>query len=106
MRDEDCSQGKVRDITDRILDLQLRSGAFATVEGKGENGDLTSSAIGLLALISCAKGNGSENHVIGAVRQAVRWILRHITEAIDEGVAWAYYALCEYIDLELTTQER
>ncbi len=105
MRDADYGQGKVKDITARILDLQLHSGAFAATEGD-QNGDLISSAIGLLALISCARENGYENLAIGAVRQAVRWIVGHITDAIDEGVAWGYYALCEYIDLEPTTKER
>ena len=106
LRDANCSQGKVKDITARILDLQLRSGAFAATAEGGQNGDLISSAIGLLALISCAREKGYENLAIGAVRQAVRWLVGHITDVIDDGVAWAYYALCEYIDLELTTKKR
>ena len=105
MRDADYGQ-EVKDITARIRDLQLRSGAFAATEEGDQNGDLISSAIGLLALISCARENGYENLAIGAVRQTVRWIIGHITDAIDEGVAWGYYALCEYIDLESTTKER
>lgn len=113
MRDMDCSQEKVRWITAQILRLQLSSGAFG-----GPNGNLAASACGLLALISCARENGSENTLaIDAVRQAARWIVGNIAKANDgasqsvawshcESVAWAYYALCEYINLESTTKWR
>ena len=108
-----CSQENAREIETRICGLQLDSGAFATVEGMKEDGVLLSSAIGLLVLISCAKrkdmGNQSatsEGSIIDAVQKTVRWIVGHITDVIDESVAWAYYALCEYIDLESTTKKR
>ena len=106
MRDTDCGQEKVRDITARILDMQLSSGAFVITEEEVTKRKLIYSAVGLLALISCAKENASENITIGALRRAVRWIVEHITDVKDEGVAWAYYALCEYIDLESTTKKR
>ncbi len=113
IRVSNCSQEKVREIETRICGLQLDSGAFATVEGKKEDGGLLSSAIGLLVLISCAKRKDMENQsstsegsVIDAVWKTVRWIVEHVTDVSDEGVAWAYYALCEYIDLESTTKER
>ena len=113
MRVSNPSQEKVREIETRICGLQLDSGAFATVEGKREDGVLLSSAIGLLVLISCAKRKDMENQastsegsVIDAVWKTVRWIVEHVTDVSDEGVAWAYYALCEYIDLKSTTKER
>ena len=69
-----------------MLLIFILSGAFAATEEGEQNGDLISSAIGLLALISCARENGYENLTIGAVRQAVRWIVGHITDVIDDGV--------------------
>ena len=113
IRVSNCSQEKVREIETRICGLQLDSGAFATVEGKKEDGVLLPSAIGLLVLISCAKRKDMENQsstsegsIIDAVRKTVRWIVGRVTDVNDEGVAWAYYALCEYIDLESTTKKR
>jgi hypothetical protein len=88
------------------MKLQLSSGGFAAAEVRDSDGDLASTAVGLLALISCAMENCNKDLAIGAMRQAARWIVGHITAANDEGVAWAYYALCEYIDLESTTKER
>ena len=106
MENSNCSIERARDIETQIRGLQLGSGAFAAGEGKAGNGNLISSAIGLLVLISCARRKGSRDSVIDAVRQAVRWIVEQIAEANDKGVAWAYYALCEYIDLESTTKGR
>ena len=112
MRDMDCSQEKVRDITAQIVGLQLSSGAFAAAEDGDRSGDLAASAGGLLALIFCARETGPENNLaIDAVRQAVCWIVEYMPKANDaapqsaaleyyESVALAYYALCEYIDLE------
>ena len=106
MRDTDYIPEKVNDITTRILDMPLSSGAFAGTEEGNPNDDLISSAAGLLALISGARGNDPKKQAIRAVRKVARWIVEHITETIDEGVAWAYYALIEYIDLERSEKRR
>ena len=106
IRDAKCRLQKGREITTRILDMQLSSGAFVAIEGKNCAGDLIASAIGLLALISCANRNCFDKNIIVAVRQATHWIVGHVTEANDEGLAWTYYALCEYIELESSTNKR
>lgn len=106
MRDAKSSLQKAREITTRILDMQLSSGAFVAIEGKNGNGDHIASAIGLLALISCASRNCFDKNVIVAMRQAAHWIVEHVTEANDEDAAWTYYALCEYIELESSTNKR
>lgn len=97
-----CSQETVREIETQICELQLETGAFATVEGRDENGDLISSSIGLLVLISCAKKNNAEGPIMDTLRKTVCWIIEYITA--NQGTngadsAWAYYALCEYVNL-------
>ena len=106
MMDAKSSLQKAREITTRILDMQLSSGAFVAIEGENGNGDHIASAIGLLALISCASRNCFDKNVIVAMRQAAHWIVEHVTEANDEDAAWTYYALCEYIELESSTNKR
>ena len=105
MRDTDCSQETVRNITTQIFDLRLNLCAFG-----GKNGDLVASACGLLALISCVRQNCSKNtFALDAVRQAARWIVVDIAKennGTPQSAAWAYYALCEYIDLESTIKWR
>ena len=102
MRASKCSQETVREIETQICGLQLETGAFATVEGSDENGDLISSSIGLLVFISCAKKNNSESPIMDTLRKTVRWILEYITAkqgTCGADIAWAYYALCEYVNL-------
>ena len=98
----ECSQETVREIETQICGLQLETGAFATVGGSDENGDLVSSSIGLLVLISCAKKNNAEGPIMDALRKTVRWIIEYITAkqgTCGADIAWAYYALCEYVNL-------
>ena len=88
--DTKCSKEKTRNIEAQISGLQL------------ENGDLISSAIGLLVLISCAKKNNGEGPIMDALQKTVRWIIERIPvthDAIGSDFCWAYYALCEYVNL-------
>lgn len=107
MENENCSQEKVREIEEQIRELQLDSGAFATVEGKKETGDLISSAIGLLVLISCAMRKDSDGIVVDMAQKTVRWIVEHDVD--ESNMAWVFYALSEYVacsDSEELTEER
>ena len=106
---QNCSIEKVREIEEQILGLRLDTGvdtsAFATVGGRDAKGDLISSAIALLVLIFCAKRKSSRD-VINAARRTVQWIVTHKTvmNVVDAepDVAWALYALSEYIIAEST----
>lgn len=95
LEESNCSQEKAREIERQILELKLDSGAFATVEGKKENGDIISSAIGLLVLISCAKRKDSAGTVADMAQKTVRWIVEQ--DADGENLAWGFYALSEYV---------
>ena len=103
INDSNCRPERTRYIEAEIRRLQLDSGvdagAFATVEGKDEKGNLISSAIGLLVLVSCAREDDSEDpSTVEAAQKTARWILDHLTvpQIVDASSAWALYALSEY----------
>lgn len=88
----------------QILGLKLDSGAFANVEGKDANGDIISSAIGLLVLVSCAKLKEPNGSTFGAARETASWIVTRLkkkqgVEALSQ--AWSLYALSELIHLNI-----
>lgn len=113
LRRQNCSLETMREIAERILGLHLYSGAFATVEGKNEKGDLVSSAIGLLVLISCVRQDNSKVPVCEATLKTVRWLIdqpvvkRYLgaelpieekcTDMLDS--VWVFYALSQYMTL-------
>lgn len=113
MRDSRFKEIASRVINERILSLQLDTGAFATVEGKEEKGDLISSAIGLLALISCGSQDNSKDSLREATLKTVRWIIDHpavkrylVDELPSEekcidmlDSVWVFYALSQYMTL-------
>ena len=113
MRDSRFKEIASRVINERILSLQLDTGAFATVEGKEEKGDLISSAIGLLALISCVRHDNSKDSLREAGSKTVRWIIDHpavkrylVDELPSEekcidmlDSVWVFYALSQYMAL-------
>lgn len=102
IRDSNYDKGKARNIETQICNLQLDSGAFSTVEDKARKGNLSSSAIGLMALVSCVKYNGSKCIADDAVLKTVRWIVTNLnaSQDIDEtSRAWALYSLSEFINL-------
>lgn len=113
MRDSRFKEIASRVINERILSLQLDTGAFATVEGKEEKGDLISSAIGLLALISCVRHDNSKDSLREAASKTVRWIIDHpavkrylVDELPSEekcidmlDSVWVFYALSQYMTL-------
>lgn len=113
MRDSRFKEIASRVINERILSLQLDTGAFATVEGIEEKGDLISSAIGLLALISCVRHDNSKDSLREATLKTVRWIIDHpavkrylgaelpieekCIDMLDS--VWVFYALSQYMTL-------
>jgi hypothetical protein len=113
LRDSRFKEIASRVINERILSLQLDTGAFATVEGKEEKGDLISSAIGLLALISCVKHDNSKYSLREERLKTVRWIIDHpavkrylVDELPSEEKCidmldrvWVFYALSQYMIL-------
>ena len=113
MRDSRFKEIASRVINERILSLQLDTGAFATVEGKGEMGDLISSSIGLLVLISCVRHDNLKDTLREATLKTVRWIIdqsavkRYVVAElpIEEKCAdmidsvWVFYALSQYMTL-------
>ena len=102
LENSNCSQEMAREIEKQICGLQLDSGAFAIVEGKKENGDIVSSAIGLLVLISCAKRKDSVGTVVDMAQKTVHWIVDRLTGhdvTYESYIGWAFYALSKYINL-------
>ena len=105
INDSNCRPERTRYIEAEIRRLQLDSGvdagAFATVEGKDEKGNLISSAIGLLVLVSCARRDDSKGPVAEVTQKTACWLIGQLSvvQAVDESIAWAYYALSEYINL-------
>lgn len=113
MRDSRFKEIASRVINEWILSLQLDTGAFATVEGKEEKGDLISSAIGLLALISCVRHDNSKDSLREATLKTVRWLIDHpavkrylVDELPSEekcidmlDSVWVFYALSQYMTL-------
>ena len=113
MRDSRFKEIASRVINERILSLQLDTGAFATVEGKEEKGDLISSVIGLLVLISCVRHDNSKDSLREARLKTVRWIIDHpavkrylVDELPSEekcidmlDSVWVFYALSQYMTL-------
>jgi len=105
------NEKRARAIEEQILRLQLDAGEFATVEGKGGRGDIISSAIGLLVLISCVGQNDSEGLVREAAMKTASWIVDHpivkrrlvaelsteekCTDMVES--TWVLYVLSKYI---------
>ncbi len=92
----------VAQVEEQILSLQLDSGAFATVEGKDANGDIISSAIGLLVLVSCAKLKDPNSSTFEVARKTATWIVSRLNEMQDVKAldrAWSLYALSEFVRL-------
>ena len=120
MRDSRFKEIASRVINERILSLQLDTGAFATVEGKEEKGDLISSAIGLLALISCVRHDNSKDSLREEILKTVRWIIDHpavkrylVDELPSEekcidmlDSVWVFYALRQYMTLIIIDEEQ
>lgn len=89
-------------VEEQIRCLQLECGAFANVEGKDSNGDVISSAMGLLVLVSCAKLKGPNDSTLDAARKTASWIVARLKECQDVEAlicAWSLYALSEFIHL-------
>ena len=102
IREPNYDKEKAANIQTQICNLQLDSGSFSTVEDKARTGNLISSAIGLLALVSCVRYNDSKYNAGDAALITARWIVKnlHETHDIDEtSRAWSLYALSEFINL-------